>query len=259
MPGCRGAVLPSFLSYARTGARREASPRRQDCQVEAAHQAGPQCLVGGEPLRHGAGGLGDRRGRVEDQGEGAVGLSRPQMGADHGRLGGDGGAHGLDDGGVLQRVGAGAALGEGEQRGPGQFERHRARQVEDDRVRLLVRGGLERLVQRYGDGAGRRVPAGEGVGGGEGGQRGAPPALSVGTAMSLVFSRRSPFSSSSTSPSTATTGTSSRASLSASRTGPTALPSSAQAASAALSRGRPSRRRRGRGVGNVLVRHGHRP
>lgn len=63
------------------------------------------------------------------------------------------------------------------------------------------------------------------------------PALSVGTAMSLVFSRRSPFSSSSTSPSTATTGTSSRAPFSASRTGRTAVRSSAQAASAVLSRG----------------------
>ncbi len=63
------------------------------------------------------------------------------------------------------------------------------------------------------------------------------PAFRVGTAMSLVFSRRSPFSSSSTSPSTATTGTRSRAPLRASRTGPTAEPSSAQAASAALSRG----------------------
>lgn len=64
-----------------------------------------------------------------------------------------------------------------------------------------------------------------------------PPAFSVGTAMSLVFSRRSPLSSSSTSPSTATTGTRSRAPLRAARTGPTAVRSSAQAASAALSRG----------------------
>lgn len=51
--------------------------------------------------------------------------------------------------------------------------------------------------------------------------------------MSLLFSWRSPFSSSSTSPSTATTGTSSRAPLRAASTGPTAVRSSAQAASAA--------------------------
>ncbi len=63
------------------------------------------------------------------------------------------------------------------------------------------------------------------------------PARSVGTAMSLVFSRRRPFSSSSTSPRTATTGTSSRAPLSAASTGATAVRSSDQAASAALRAG----------------------
>ncbi len=63
------------------------------------------------------------------------------------------------------------------------------------------------------------------------------PALRVGTAMSLVFSRRSPFSSTSLSPRTATTGTSSRAVRSASSTGRCRVRSSAQAASAAPSAG----------------------
>src|SRR5690606_27113251 len=113
--------------------------------------------------------LGGGDGRVEDEGEGAVGPAGPEVGTEHGGFGGHGGPYGLGDGGVGERVGAGASLGEREQGGTGQLEGHRTGQVQDHRVRLLVGGGLQRLVQRYGDGAGGRVPAGEGVGGGEGG------------------------------------------------------------------------------------------
>lgn len=175
--------------------------------------------------------------RVEHEGQGAVGLPRTEMGPDHQGLGGHRGPYRLDDGGIGQRFGGRPSLGQRQQGGAGQLEGDGTGEVQHDRVRLLVRGGLQHLAQGYGDGAGRGVPAGQRVRGGEGGQRRAVPALRVGTAMSLVFSWRSPFSSSSTSPRTATTGTSSRASLRASRTGGTAERSADQAASAALSRG----------------------
>lgn len=210
---------------------------RQECQVEAAYQAGPQCFVRGEAAGDGLGGLGGGRGRVQYEGEGAVGPAGAEVGAEHQGLGGNRRAYRGDHGRVGQRVRRGAPFGEREQGRAGELVRDGARKVEYDGVGLLVGGGLESLVQ--GTATGRAsgsqrasdsvdVKAGRAV---------RSPALRVGTAMSLVFSRRSPFSSSSTSPSTATTGTRSRAPLSAARTGPCADRSSAQAVSAALSRG----------------------
>ena len=179
-----------------------------------------------------------RRGRVEDQREGAVGLARAEVGAQHGGLGGDHGAHR-----VRRRPGRRA--------GPRWCAPRRARAA---RTRSSSKGtGPARsstTVSAFSCAAAWSAWCrGTATGRAAGSQRASdsvevkagravrPPAFRVGTAMSLVFSRRSPFSSSSTSPSTATTGTSSRAPLRASRTGPAAVRSSAQAASAALSRG----------------------
>lgn len=228
------------------GASASAGEQRQ---VDAAHQPGPQDLAAGERVGDPAGGLRDHGVGREDQCEGAVGRAGAQVGTQHRGLGGHGLPHRLDDRGVVERVRAGPVLGQGQQHRSGQLEGDGPGEVEHHRVRLLVRGGLQRLVQGYGDGARLRVPAGQRVGGGEGGRARRSPAWSVGTAMSLVFSRRSPAPRrpppsfppasppSSTSPSTATTGTSSRAPRSAARTGPTAVRSSAQAARAAVSSG----------------------
>lgn len=114
-----------------------------------------------------------RYGGLEDQREGAVGPAGAEVGTQHRAHVGDHGTHRRHDHRVGERVHAGAPLGEGQQHGPRQFEGHRPRHVQHHRVRLLVRGGLECLVQRYGHGPGRRVPAGQRVGGREGGQRGA--------------------------------------------------------------------------------------
>lgn len=92
------------------------------------------------------------------------------MGAPDAGLGGDGGTDRLRDGRVGEGVGGGAALVRGAQGGAAELVRDRAREVDDDGVGLFVRGGLERLVQGYGDGAGLRVPQREGRGGGERGQ-----------------------------------------------------------------------------------------
>lgn len=92
------------------------------------------------------------------------------MGAPDAGLGGDGGTDRLRDGRVGEGVGGGAALVRGAQGGAAELVRDRAREVDDDGVGLFVRGGLERLVQGYGDGAGLGVPQREGRGGGESGQ-----------------------------------------------------------------------------------------
>ena len=88
-------------------------------------------------------------------------------------LGGEQGAQRRRDSRIRERVGAVRPSARARSAGPVSWYVHRAGQVEDEGVGLLVDEGLQRLVQRDGDGAGVGAPAREGVGGGEGGQRAA--------------------------------------------------------------------------------------
>src|SRR5206468_1145648 len=110
-----------------------------------------QCLVGGEAFGERAGRVGGGRGGVQYESQGAVGLAGSEMRTEYGGLGGQRGPYGVAHGRVVERIRRGTSLRERAQRGAGQLVRYGAGQVEHDRVRLLVRRGLQGLVQRYGD------------------------------------------------------------------------------------------------------------